>query len=1021
MSFQQEINLFLRGKSILELIQYFDTEFDIPFQQGQCIGLLEMLEAYKLNGLDNIEKLAEYVGAWWCRIVSADVLYDILGGLEAIRASENDASKIYQEILNKTFNSEQPNERMQMIAYIAARWHDGAAKIHYRCNDHTEARILFQKAKEIAEHAHLWYCLPDIQSNCLRVEYEELRAVGNAIDLKTKYQELLDQYRDSLEQKLSTARQYQNLNAAESAPKHYYQEREFLRGLASIFHNLSVELKKKQKTLNASQKESEQSEDICRVLGDRYRLAQALNHQAQLALRRKEYDLDLLFIENIEALPLEARSLIIVAKIDNSHHVRIFNSTGNIILDRGNDGLLFNDELVQQIDTVLRERVIDIQEKPKLIREIICSLGDPKQKEIQDDQLTLKRRELQKARRDFTEVAGLPWRRGQLIAEQNLAKIDAEEGLYNNALTRITSLLDQVQEINQHLGGNLGFDSDFHYFTVNALKEILRKAINTEGISPNELEQYQIRLNEEQRQMVRSIRKVVKITTYKTAFSKRFYPIYLELIADHLQQEFDDSSNLSTAQKTEFEELAFSLIEEASSRELLDLLQTKTLATDAILPNPISPASFSDQAATGKVPESSRGRRSSIRNIESQTSDDEEKVLSLLNERRRQYEDYSLKQPINTSESNPDIAYEVRMFTANHPKLVIVRYFFCGTGNQRQLAAYVFRDGAMCIKRIDWQRVEAELLSLWEDTWGSKEAIISIQVKKLSELISSLLIEPLWDSITGGNTLDEHHHLVLIPSEELFKLPLHIACVPGKKIPLTAYVPLSFSVSATAYITRGRHLQRRQRVEKDDDLCVLIQPDETISGKEIVGLNWPSEAFHIAGQRPEGLEVEPRHHGQANRQGMSGLIKQKPEFFIYAGHGLYKEAFKSVGPVLELDGDCLTQFDIAMGVRLPRNKLTVLGACVSGQGTNLGGGEVAGFIRSFIAAGCGALGVTLWPVLDDNIAETIRHLLTAAQSSSDSGQPFDVVQESYRYYQAKCKKLIDLADQVEACPLALYL
>ncbi len=127
------------------------------------------------------------------------------------------------------------------------------------------------------------------------------------------------------------------------------------------------------------------------------------------------------------------------------------------------------------------------------------------------------------------------------------------------------------------------------------------------------------------------------------------------------------------------------------------------------------------------------------------------------------------------------------------------------------------------------------------------------------------------------------------------------------------------------------------------------------------------------------------------------------------------------GPVLELEGDCLTQFDIAMGVSLPRNKLTILGACASGQGTNLGGGEVAGFIRAFIAAGCGALGVTYWPVLDDNISETIRHLLIAAQSSADSGQPFDVVQEMYEYYRAKYKQLNALADQVEVCPLALYL
>ena len=911
---QENISSFLQGKSALEIIQYFDSEFDIPFKQGLCIGLLEMLEVYNLTELDNIQTLAEYVGAWWCRIISADVSYDILAGLEAIRVSKNEATTLYQSVLEKTFSSENSDEETQMIAYVAARWHDGAAKIQYRCNDHTEARILFQKAKQITEHAHLWYCLPDIQSNYLRAEYEELRVVGYAIDLKTQYQELLDQYREPLEQKLATARQYQNLSTAKSAPKHYYQEREFLRGLASIFHNLSIELKKNKETLDTSQRASEKSEEISRILDDKYRLAHALNHQAQLALKQKK---------------------------------------------------------------------------------------------------------LKETRNYFGEIINLPWRRGQLIAEQNLAKIDAEEGIYDKSLERIKKILDQIQVINQQIGGNPGFDSDFHYFTVHAFKLILRLAINSGELTPDRLQQYRTRLSEEQLQMVRSIHKVVKITTYKAAFSKRFYPIYLELIADCLQQLSPHNVSNAPTNATDLKERAFALIEEASSRELLDLLQNNVLP-DMTLIHPNSPHVVYENAIPKKYFRPSQGSWSKTQSIEPKINEEEE-ILSLLNQRQRQYEDYSLMQPITITESNPDIAYEVRMFTADHPKLIIVRYFFYRPETSRQLAAYVFRDGDMHVKILNWQKVEKELIHLWDKTWGSNEEIISTEVKQLSELISSLLIEPLWNSITGGNSLDEHHHLVLIPSEELFKLPLHIACVPGENMPLATHVPLSFSVSSTAYVTRNRHLQRCQRVKKYDDLCVLIQPDESISGKEIVGLTWPAKAFHIAGQRPVDLKAEHQHHGQANRQGLSKLIEQKPDFFIYAGYSLYQEAFKSVGPVLALEDDCLTQFDIAMGVRLPRNKLTILGASVSGQGVNFGGGEVAGFIRAFIAAGCGALGVTLWPVLDDAIAETTRHLLTAAQSAANSNQQFDVVQEAYQYYRAKCEKLGSLADRVEACPLALYL
>ncbi|CAN1212790.1 CHAT domain-containing protein [Tumidithrix helvetica PCC 7403] len=947
MKSQQEVNQFLQGKSALELIQSFDTEFDIPFKHGQCIGLLEMLGAYEALDQSDALNLAEYVGAWWCRIVRADVTYNILDGLEAIQSSKNDAKNLCKKVEkapDKQLEVSYSDKQIQMMDYIAARWHDGAAKIHYRCNDHTEARLLFQKAREIAQRAELWYCLPDIQSNCLRVEYEELRAVGRKSekDLKTQYKELRDQ--TSQVAKLRSI-DIPDLDSLKSTYEWSNQEKEFLRGLSSILHNFSVELKitspeeseeLKKMSLEESDQASKESEVICRALGDAYRLAQALNHQAQLASGKKDWE---------------------------------------------------------------------------------------------------------SARKLFEEVCSLPWQRGKLIATQNLAKIEAEKDSYHVALQKITDLLDQIEKRSKRRGGDLGFDSDFYYFTVQAFEKILKQAKNSMG--QEDAQRYQTRWSEEQLQMVRSIRKVVKITTYKTSFSQRFYPIYLELIGNYLQQLENLPSDLSQEKiKKEIEEVnekTFSLIEEASSRELLDILSFRTLSNNAdVKPNfrSIDLSRILKQDSN----EPQRGRRG-MRVFGSQEQNPKE-IRSLneqLNERSHLYEASSLDQSIATSEPNPDIAYEIRMFTANQPGLVIVRYFFCKNLNYPskdpdkpeaplKLAAYVFRDGEFYSRQLEWAEIKKTLIDSWEETWGSKsESRFRRKRREYVENLSRLLIKPLWSLIVDENTLNKPSHLVLIPSEELFRLPLHVALVPRENIshkeepiPLAAYVPLSFSVSATAYVTRSRHLLRRQRVEKDDDLCVLMKRDEQVSGNEIASLEWPESSFHIAGQPPEN--VYPHcDHGQADRQGLSALIAQKPEFFTYAGHGLYTEALKSVGPALELEGDCLTQFDIAMGVRLPRNKLTLLGACVSGQGANLGGGEVAGFIRAFIAAGCGALGITLWPVLDESIANTIHHLLTKAQHAAQHGNTFDVVQELYEYYNKTCKELNNPLDRVESCPLALYL
>ena len=914
MNFQQELDSFLEDKFALELIQSFDTEFDIPFKHSQCIGLLEMLGAYEVVDQADDLKLAEYVGAWWCRIVRADVLYNILEGLEAIQASKNDANRLYQKVIASLLlvknadqsKDESPNKQAQMMSYIAARWHDGAAKIYYRCNDHTEARLLFQKARTIAKQADLWYCLPDIQSNCLRVEYEELKAANP--DSKNLRKDLKIQYEELRDKTLQTATRYHvevpELDSAKHNHNLSYQEKQLLRGLSSIFHNFSVELQR-ENLLDDSLNASKKSEAICQLLKDGYRLAQVLNHQGQLALKMSG-----------------GRNL---------------------------------------------------------------------------------------ARQCFEKLNCLPWQRGKLIARQQLAKIESQEGLFHAAIQRITNLLDLIQENNDRRGGDLGFDSYFYYFTVQVFREILQKNTETIQIGQENVQGYHDRLIKEQLQMVRSIRKVVKIATYKTAFSRRFYGSYLELIANHVSKEnYED---------------AFALIEEASSRELLDLLQSKNLSLSEELVNKLTPIDFSGIAKQFAI-EPQLNRRS-IRFLDSEVNNPELLSLlnELLNERRRFYENASLIQPIPTSEPNEDIAYEARIFTANHPSLVIVRYFFYDTPAQIKLAAYVFRDGELHFRSLNYQEIKEKLIDNWEKTWGNG-SIIRGDGKRLYDL----LIKPLWDLIVSENGLKNPNHLVIIPSGELFKLPLHVALVPKENIspkselsiPLAAYIPTSFSVSATAYITRGRHLLRRQRVEGDDDLCVLMKRDEQVSGKELVGLAWSEKSFHIAGQPPEGVGSHKTYE-KADRQGLDAIIKEKPEFFVYAGHGLYTKALESVGPVLELEGDCLTQFDIAMSVQLPRNKLTLLGACVSGQGANLGGGEIAGFIRAFIASGCGALGITLWPVLDNRISNTIRYLLSQAQKAGQENTAFDVVQETYEHYKDTCSKLDDPVDCMEACPLALYL
>src|SRR4030095_383912 len=97
----------------------------------------------------------------------------------------------------------------------------------------------------------------------------------------------------------------------------------------------------------------------------------------------------------------------------------------------------------------------------------------------------------------------------------------------------------------------------------------------------------------------------------------------------------------------------------------------------------------------------------------------------------------------------------------------------------------------------------------------------------------------------------------------------------------------------------------------------------------------------------------------------------------------------------------MPRYDVVQRLRLHHNKLTLLGACVSGQGSSLSGGEVAGFLRALRAAGAGALGITLWPVLDERVSASARHLLRSARASA--GGTFDVLDALLHHYREVCK------------------
>jgi hypothetical protein len=78
--------------------------------------------------------------------------------------------------------------------------------------------------------------------------------------------------------------------------------------------------------------------------------------------------------KSADALPSEGNNLVIVAKIDNFYHARIFNRTGNTTLDKGNNDFSTDAALAQKIDTAISKEAIDKHTQNNLIQKITSRL-----------------------------------------------------------------------------------------------------------------------------------------------------------------------------------------------------------------------------------------------------------------------------------------------------------------------------------------------------------------------------------------------------------------------------------------------------------------------------------------------------------------------------------------------------------------------------------------------------------------------------------------------------------------------
>lgn len=614
---------------------------------------------------------------------------------------------------------------------------------------------------------------------------------------------------------------------------------------------------------------------------------------------------------------------------------------------------------------------------------------------VQQAQLFERSNDIGSALALYREVELGEWVRGRSIAKQNAARLGGAQGA-----EPLRTLLDEIRR-RAASGGNAGTDIDFHAYTIRAYLAAAADA-GPGAIASAEAENLGL-------EMARSVRQVVALPTYKRAYARQVQPTY-QSAASRALQEADEA--LVGKRKVDLYGQALAFAEESSARELLDMIsnaRARSLEPPENLPEGLSAA----LAASAVGRRSGARRRSGLRRTAPTVR---RGILKVMQRRAQRFEAEFLRAPLDVAPHDEEIAHRVMMFAANNPDTVIFRYFTAENAQGKPI---------VCALIIHRRSIDSWRGPSLDEVRNLAEGLSIERAPTLAQSMTMWreLLEGPWSTMSSDGGLDARN-LVIVPTDDVFALPLHVARPSRDVAPLGARIPLANSVSLTAFVTRGRHMLRRQAVDESDDLAAVVLADEEVSGDELTLSNWDAKHIFIAGDCPIGVQDVPAENiGPGNWEGVGKLVDIKPEFFVYAGHGQYVGAYAELGPFLRLRDNVVTQFDVALRLRLPQNKLAVLGACVAGQGTAAGGGEVAGFLRSLTAAGAGAIALPLWSVRDEAIAYTVGNLLRKSRDVSRAGGAgiFDVVDALHDLYREEHRKRLSPRELAERMPIALYL
>ncbi len=273
-----------------------------------------------------------------------------------------------------------------------------------------------------------------------------------------------------------------------------------------------------------------------------------------------------------------------------------------------------------------------------------------------------------------------------------------------------------------------------------------------------------------------------------------------------------------------------------------------------------------------------------------------------------------------------------------------------------ELWAFGLRDGRLSVQRLGSTaplRQECRLLrfQMGRASVPGKQTRLAEAQHHLRELYR-LLIGPIEDWLSGCG------HLVFAPHRLLHAIPF-AALHDGARAVIDRFT-VSYAPSASVYAAC-----RRPRVAEavPRHSCVIAAPDPRNPHIE-------AEARAVAGLIP-GSRLYTGEN--ATRQTFLGEAAGGAHIMHLAAHGIFRQD-NPMFSALQLAGERLSLLDL-MSARCDVDLLT-LSSCNSGLSLPVGGDELLGLMRGFLASGVRRLVASLWEVDDAATSDFMRSFYT---------------------------------------------